>query len=236
MHIFFLPAANEGPVILSEEESKHAIRVLRMQNDDTAKVTDGKGNFFLAKMLDAHPKRAILSLSSTTKGYDHWPFHLHVAFAPTKNSDRIEWFVEKATEIGVDEISFFSSFHSERRSINLERIEKICVAALKQSQKSRLPKLNELCTFETLIARPFDGQKFVAWIDPSIAATLQSSYKQNSDCTILIGPEGDFSAHEVDKAKQAGYCPVSLGKARLRTETAALVSVHTIQLINQQTV
>jgi 16S rRNA (uracil1498-N3)-methyltransferase len=234
MHIFFLPAATEGPVILSEEESKHAIRVLRMQAGDNAKVTNGKGNFFPATMIDAHPKRAILNLFAPTKGYDHWPFHLHLAVAPTKNSDRIEWFVEKATEIGVDEISFFSSFHSERRSINLERMEKICVAALKQSQKSRLPQINELCSFDAFIDRPINGQKFIAWIDSSANKTLQESYRRNSNCVILIGPEGDFSAQEVEKARAAGYSPVSLGQARLRTETAALISVHTIQLINQQ--
>ncbi|HQQ11733.1 MAG TPA: 16S rRNA (uracil(1498)-N(3))-methyltransferase [Bacteroidales bacterium] len=233
MHIFYLPEAAEGAVMLSEEESKHAVRVLRLVAGDQVHVTDGKGNFYKAVLGDAHPKRTVLMLGKPLPGNDRWPFYLHLALAPTKNLDRMEWFVEKATEIGVDEISFFHSAHSERRSINLERISKICVSAMKQSLKSRLPKLNVIIDYEQFIAKSFAGQRFIAWIDDGVQTEIQQLYQPGADCVILIGPEGDFNKTEVEAARKLGFEAVSLGQARLRTETAALVSVQTIQLLNR---
>lgn len=233
MHIFYLPEAAEGAVMLSEEESKHAVRVLRLVAGEQVQVTDGKGNFYVAVLGDAHPKRTVLMLGKSMPGNDRWPFYLHLALAPTKNLDRMEWFVEKATEIGVDEISFFHSAHSERRSINLERISKICVSAMKQSLKSRLPKLNEIVEYERFVSKLFAGQRFIAWIDDGVRTEIQQLYRPGSDCLILIGPEGDFNRTEVETARSQGFEAVSLGQARLRTETAALASVQTIQLLNR---
>ncbi len=233
MHIVYLPEAAEGPAILPEEESKHIIRVMRLQAGDKVLVTNGKSLFFEATLFDAHPKRAVLQLGAGFKGNEEWGFHLHLAMAPTKNMDRTEWFVEKATEIGVDEISFFVSRHSERRALNIERLEKIAVAAIKQSRKSRLPKLNPLLQFDQFIGQVYSGQRFIAWIDESVTALLTNSYCAPNDCVVLIGPEGDFSPEEVEMATKAGFEAMSLGKARLRTETAALTAVQTIQILNQ---
>lgn len=233
MHIFYLPDAAHGPVLLPEEESKHAVRVLRLNSGDNVLVTNGKGSFFHATLLDAHPKRAVLQLGAPQAGNDHWGFHLHLAVAPTKNTDRIEWLVEKATEIGIDEISFFHSFHSERRTVNIDRLQKIAVAAMKQSLKSRLPKINEIASFAELMKMAHPTHRYIAWIDPSVELHLAQACTPQADSLILIGPEGDFSHEEVMEARKAGIQAVSLGKARLRTETAALFAVQTVQLINQ---
>lgn len=234
MHIFYLPsAASAGPVILSEEESKHSIRVLRLEAGSEVLVTNGKGQFFKAQLLDAHPKRAVLQLEAPYQAQDESVCQLHLAVAPTKNMDRIEWMVEKAVEIGVDALHFFTSYHSERRQLNFERLEKIALAAMKQSQKSRLPALLPLEPLETMLERPFDGDKYIAWIDESTPKHLGHCYRPMQNCWVLIGPEGDFSRQEVAKAQVAGFLPVSLGSSRLRTETAAIVALHTLQLLNQ---
>ncbi|MDP2235608.1 MAG: 16S rRNA (uracil(1498)-N(3))-methyltransferase [Bacteroidales bacterium] len=232
MHIFYLPEATEGYVNLPEEESKHCVRVLRLEAGDKMLVTNGKGNLYDAILIDAHPKKAIAELSVPKKGYDHWPFHLHIAIAPTKNIERLEWFLEKGTEIGVDEISLFTSFHSERRIVKTERLEKIMIAAMKQSLKSRLPKLNNVVSFEKFVKSNRTGQKFIAWIDDKVKENLIDVCLPETDCTIIIGPEGDFSQDEVKLAIENGFKPISLGKARLRTETAALASCQTVQMIN----
>lgn len=233
MQLFYLPEAQLGPMILPEEESKHCVRVLRMEAGATLCISNGKGKLFDAVLLDPHPKRAVIELRDERMGYDHWPFKLEIAIAPTKNNDRLEWFLEKATEIGIDEVHLFTSFHSERRQVKVERLEKVMVAAMKQSVKSRLPKLHDLTSFEKLVEMPFEGNKMIAWIDEDVKQLLSKVYQKGENSRILIGPEGDFSREEVDLALRNGYKPVSLGAARLRTETAALVAVHTIQLINQ---
>ena len=233
MQLFYLPEAQLGPMILPEEESKHCVRVLRMEAGATLCISNGKGKLFDAVLLDPHPKRAVIELRDERMGYDHWPFKLEIAIAPTKNNDRLEWFLEKATEIGIDEVHLFTSFHSERRQVKVERLEKVMVAAMKQSVKSRLPKLQDLISFEKLVEMPFEGNKMIAWIDEDVKQLLSKVYQKGENSRILIGPEGDFSREEVDLALRNGYKPVSLGAARLRTETAALVAVHTIQLINQ---
>lgn len=233
MQLFYLPEAQLGPMILPEEESKHCVRVLRMEAGATLCISNGKGKLFDAVLLDPHPKRTVIELRDERMGYDHWPFKLEIAIAPTKNNDRLEWFLEKATEIGIDEVHLFTSFHSERRQVKVERLEKVMVAAMKQSVKSRLPKLHDLISFEKLVEMPFEGNKMIAWIDEDVKQLLSKVYQKGENSRILIGPEGDFSREEVDLALRNGYKPVSLGAARLRTETAALVAVHTIQLINQ---
>jgi 16S rRNA (uracil1498-N3)-methyltransferase len=234
MHISYHPDAKPGLLPLGEEESKHCVRVLRMAEGDPLLVTDGKGFIYQAQIQLAHPKRCIIELQMGEKGYDHWPYWVHIALAPTKQNERMEWFLEKATEVGVDEISLFHSFHSERRKVNTDRWKKIMVSAMKQSMKSRLPKLNEIMPFEQFISQPFDGQKFIAWISENEMEQLVKIYKSGSNCLVLIGPEGDFSQYEVEMALKNEFVPISLGKARLRTETAALVACQTVQLINQK--
>ncbi|MCK9450254.1 MAG: 16S rRNA (uracil(1498)-N(3))-methyltransferase [Bacteroidales bacterium] len=233
MHFACLPEAKIGIMTLPEEESKHCVRVLRMEVGTAFKITNGSGKIFDAVMQEAHPKKAVVALSNPEKGYDFWSFKLCIAIAPTKNNDRLEWFLEKATEIGIDEIFLFHSFHSERRQVKPERLQKVLVAALKQSLKSRLPKIHDLQSFNQFVKQDFQGRKFIAWIDGGVTDLLANTYKKGENCLVLIGPEGDFSPEEVALAQINGFETVSLGQARLRTETAALVACHSLQLINQ---
>ncbi len=234
MHLAFLPDAAEGLMTLPEDESKHCMRVLRMKEGEQMLISNGSGLLFDALVHQAHPKQTVVFLQPGRKGYDHWPFELHIAIAPTKHNDRLEWFLEKATEIGIDHIHLFHGFHSERRKVNMPRLHKVLVAAMKQSLKSRLPVLHELKPLQTLINQSFDAQKFIAWVDDSASDLLINTCKPGSNCLVLIGPEGDFSEAEVKLAIENGFHPISLGPARLRTETAALAACHSIQLLNQQ--
>ena len=188
-----------------------------------------------AELVEAHPKRAVVCLSNQRPGYDNRAFRIEIAIAPTKLNERTEWFLEKATEIGIDKVQLFASYHSERRVANVERFRKVMIAAMKQSIKSKLPEIEDVIDFNKLVRQPFDGQKFIAWIDDDVTELLCDKYKKGSNALILIGPEGDFSPEEVQLAKDNGFIPVSLGDARLRTETAAVVACHTVNLINQMT-
>lgn len=233
MNVFYLPTAQLGIISFPEEESKHIVKVLRMKEGDCFCVTDGNGSLFDAELVDAHPKRAAANLTNQRNGYDIRDYKLSIAIAPTKLNERTEWFLEKVTEIGIDEVKLFASYHSERRVANVERFKKIVVAAMKQSVKSKMPLVEDIVPFEKLVKQDFDGQKFIAWIDDDVKEQLCDLYKKGENVMVLIGPEGDFSKEEVQLAKDNGFVPVSLGKARLRTETAAVVACHTVQLINQ---
>lgn len=233
MNVFYLPTAQLGTISFPEEESKHIVKVLRMKEGDRFFVTDGNGSLYDAELVDAHPKRAAAELSNQRQGYDIRDFKVSIAIAPTKLNERTEWFLEKATEIGIDEVKLFASYHSERRTANVERFKKIIVAAMKQSVKSKMPVIEDIVAFDKLVRQNYDGQKFIAWIDDDVTEQLCDLYRKGENALVLIGPEGDFSKEEVALAKENGFVPVSLGKARLRTETAAVVACHTIQLINQ---
>lgn len=233
MNLFYLPNAQLGMISFPEEESKHIVKVLRMREGDRFFVTNGKGSLFDAELIEPHPKRASANLSNQRPGYDIRDFKLVIAVAPTKLNERMEWFLEKATEIGLEEVKFFTSFHSERRVLNVERFKKIVISAMKQSVKSCMPLIEELQPFEKLVKQDFDGQKFIAWINDNVKEQLCDLYSKGDNALILIGPEGDFSKEEVKLAIDNGFVPVSLGEARLRTETAALVACHTVNLINQ---
>ena len=233
MNVFYLPDAQLGTISFPEEESKHIVKVLRMKEGDSFCVTNGNGSLFDAELVDAHPKRATADLSNQRSGYDIREFKLTIALAPTKLNERTEWFLEKATEIGIDEVKLFASYHSERRVANVERFKKIVISAMKQSVKSKMPVVEEMVPFDKLVKQDFDGQKFIAWIDDDVKEQLCDLYKKGENAIVLIGPEGDFSKDEVELARENGFVPVSLGEARLRTETAAIVACHTIQLINQ---
>lgn len=232
MHVFYTPdiqVSNELP----EEEAQHCTRVLRLNIGDEITLTDGKGNFYQAEITAATNKRCQVAIKETRYQEPLWPCHLHIAMAPTKNMDRNEWFAEKATEIGLDELTFLNCRFSERKVIKTERISKILVSAIKQSLKTRLPKLNEMTDFHTFIQQDFKGQKFIAHCYEGEKKQLKEALTPGEDALVLIGPEGDFSEEEVQKAIEHGFVPISLGKSRLRTETAALVACHTLNLMNQ---
>ncbi len=233
MHVFYTPEILTNPE-LPEEEAGHCLRVLRLTTGDEVMLTDGQGSFYKAVISAASGKRCQVRIIETLPQEKGWTGHLHVAMAPTKNMDRTEWFAEKATEIGFDELTFLNCRYSERKVIKTERIEKILVSAIKQSLKANKPILNEMTPFDRFITQDFAGQKFIAHCYPGEKTLLKDAVRPGEDAVVLIGPEGDFSEEEVAKALAAGFRPISLGKSRLRTETAALVACHTLNLLNQK--
>ena len=232
MHVFYTPDIKHSAE-LPEEEAAHAVRVLRLQPGDEVTLTDGRGSFYRAEITTATNKRCLVRILEAQPQAPLWSGHLHIAMAPTKNMDRTEWFAEKATEIGMDELTFLNCRYSERKVIKTERIHKILVSAIKQSLKARLPRLNEMTDFDKFIEQPFSGQKFIAHCHPGEKPLLRDIMLPGQDALVLIGPEGDFSEEEVRKAEARGFFPISLGKSRLRTETAALVACHILNLQNQ---
>lgn len=225
-----------APNILSDhtlphDESVHCIKVLRKKEGDYIYITDGKGHFFDAEIVEAHQKHCVVNIEKVIDEAKHWSNNIQIAFAPTKNMDRIEWFTEKATEVGVDRLTPLLCRYSERKEIKLPRIEKILVSAMKQSQKALLPILDDMTSFSDFVRQPFSGQKFIAHCYDKPKKLLKDIYKRNENVLILIGPEGDFSEQEVDLALQYGFQPIDLSNSRLRTETAALVACNTIQII-----
>lgn len=231
MHVFYTPDIDIC-LELPEEEAGHCLRVLRLGVGDEVMLTDGKGCFYKAVISAATGKRCQVKVVEKIEQEKFWKGHLHLAMAPTKNMDRIEWFAEKATEIGFDELSFLNCRFSERKVVKTERIEKIVVSAMKQSLKARKPIVNEMTDFAKFMQRDFQGQKFIAHCYEGEKPLLKEVLKPGEDALVLIGPEGDFSPEEVQKAEALGFQPISLGKSRLRTETAALVAVHMMNLFN----
>lgn len=233
MHVFYMPdiaVTCEMP----EEEAAHCLRVLRLGVGDEVMLTDGKGCFYKAVISAATGKRCQVKVTETIEQEPLWNGHLHLAMAPTKNMDRIEWLAEKATEIGFDELSFLNCRYSERKVIKTERVEKIVVSAVKQSLKARKPVVNEMMDFARFVKQDFAGQKFIAHCNEGEKPLLKEILVPGEDALVLIGPEGDFSPEEVKLAESLGFRSISLGKSRLRTETAALVSVHIMNLFNQR--
>ena len=232
MHLFYSSNIVQPFHLLSEEESKHIHRVLRLNERDELFLTDGKGVRYRCEITHASPKKCQVRILSTEETPAH-PTQLHIAIAPTKNINRFEWFLEKATEIGIDEITPLICTHSERKVVKSDRLKKVVIAAMKQSLKSWLPEIHQSISFNELIHRRFDGQKFIAYCETGKEELLQKMYLPGSSALILVGPEGDFSPEEVEQATQAGFIPVSLGNSRLRTETAGIVACMTFQLLNQ---
>lgn len=232
MQIFYTPDIATNP-ILPEEESGHCIRVLRLSEGDQILLTDGKGYFYKAEISAAHPKHCGVNLLESWQQPRLWPFRVHIAVAPTKNMDRMEWFAEKATEIGIDAISCLNCRFSERKEIKPARLEKILVSAMKQSQKATLPELEGMVDFKQFVNRQFEGRKFIAYCKEDQKLLLKQTYHPGENALVLIGPEGDFSPEEIALAKANGFEPISLGDSRLRTETAALVACHTLHVLNQ---
>ena len=234
MHWFFISGKPHEEIVTTPEESRHISKVLRMMPGGEACFTDGQGNLFHCELLDNHPKHCRFRIFK----HDYFPktreYHLHLAVAPTKNISRFEWFVEKATEIGIDEITPLICDHSERIAIKTERLHKITQAAIKQSQQAWLPRLNEPVRFSQFVNQQGkDALNYIAWVSDDHDTLLRDHYRKGRDATILIGPEGDFSPAEINNALEKGFKPISLGKNRLRTETAALVACTTIICLNQ---
>ena len=232
MHLFYTPDLSGNLYQLNEEESKHCSRVLRLVQGDQVNLIDGKGGFYTAEIVDSHPKHTKLKITESIQEYFKRNHYLHIAVAPTKNIDRFEWFLEKATEIGIDEITPIICDRSERKEIKTERLNKIITSAVKQSLKAYHPKLNEPCRFKDFISRPV-GQKFIAHCIDLEKTSLSDKIEKQGNYTILIGPEGDFTPAEVGSAINAGYVPASLGTSRLRTETAALEACFEINFLNR---
>ncbi len=242
-HIFYAPQVAEGVTELPQEEAGHAVRVLRMKEGDALTLTDGMGHFYDAHITLASNKHCQFAIDNVWDDHKLWKGNIQLAVAPTKNMDRMEWFAEKATEIGVDHITLLNCANSERKVVKTERLEKIVVSAMKQSHKAFKPEVTPMTTFKDFIAQPFEGQKFIAHcyspeetenasegIHLSGRNFLGDLLTADGSALVLIGPEGDFSIEEVESALNAGFQPISLGESRLRTETAALVAVHLMYL------
>lgn len=233
MHLFYQPDLNADSILLTEEESKHAIRVLRLAIGSQVEIVDGKGTRAIAEVADDHPKRCALRILSRKSEKTNRNFRLHVAVAPTKNIERIEWFVEKATEIGIDEITLLDCEHSERTTVKTERLEKVAVSAMKQSQQSWLPVIHEMKKFGSFIQDASADVKLIAHCEEGEKNPLAKIVSAGQRVLVLIGPEGDFSPEEIKLAMDSGFTPVSLGETRLRTETAAFYAVMAVHLANQ---
>lgn len=220
--------------MLPESDSRHAVRVLRMTEGDELQVIDGRGSVYTCRIVEAHSKHAAVEIISCHKQQLPWSQQLAVAVAPTKHLDRMEWLVEKMTEVGVNRIIPLRTDRSERRDIKVERLEKIAVAAMKQSLKATLPVIDPMSSLQSLLKLMPEAQRFVAYCNPEIPRVdLAKSYVPFRDTLILIGPEGDFTPAEIRNTLDAGFRPVTLGDNRLRTETAALFALSTCHTIDQ---
>ncbi|MCT4591469.1 MAG: 16S rRNA (uracil(1498)-N(3))-methyltransferase [Carboxylicivirga sp.] len=231
MELFFDPEFN-GEGLLNEAESKHCINVLRHKEGDTITVANGKGYYYTCNIIKAHPKRCELALIESKK-HPSQVFMIHLAVAPTKSTDRFEWMIEKAMELGIAEITPILCKHSERKKVRTDRIERVVVAAMKQSLKAYLPKINELTSFDDFLKQNHASQGYIAHCHESEKTPLKQAYQTGTDCILCIGPEGDFSESEVELAQKSNFKTVSLGNSRLRTETAGVIACHTIHLLNE---
>lgn len=232
MQIFYTPDIHGIEHVFSEDESKHAVRVLRLDVNDTINLIDGKGTMMEAVITDAHPKRCRVLVKNVITEFEKRPYQLHLAIAPLKNPDRFEWFLEKATEIGVDKITPLLCHHSEKKSVNMERCNRIIESAMKQSVKAYHPHMLPLTRFEEILKSGANAQKLIATCEGT-RKRINECYKAGENALVLIGPEGDFSEEEVKLALNAGFTPVSLGSSRLRTETAGIVACQSINFVNQ---
>ena len=234
---FYVPDALTATE-LPPEEAMHALRVLRMKIGDEMILMDGQGNYYRAEVTLAHTKHCMYEIKEQMPQQRQWQGHIHLAIAPTKMMERIEWMTEKAVEVGVDEISFLNCQFSERRLVKIPRLEKIMISAVKQSHKAWATQLNEIANFDSFIKQSREGHKYIAHCYEEVPRTYLFDELQKTsasdDATVLIGPEGDFSIDEVRQAVAAGYISVHLGKSRLRTETAGLSAVMMMQLAKEK--
>jgi 16S rRNA (uracil1498-N3)-methyltransferase len=237
MNLFYIVEPIDDLLMLNEQESRHCIKALRLKQNDVIHLTDGKGNLYMGRITDNNIKSCGVEILEQISDYPRLSYELHIGIAPIKNSDRLEWFVEKAVEIGISEITALVCENSERTSIKSERIERLMIAAVKQSLRAEIPTFTDKMYFNDFIEKTKDkyAQKFIAYCGDLQQDTslLKFVCKANTDTLILIGPEGDFTPAEVQRAIHCGFVPISLGKFRLRTETAALLACATVQVVNE---
>ena len=235
MQLFYAPDIILPLYTLGEEESKHCVRVLRLGEGDRLHLTDGRGDLHLCEVVEAHPKRCKVRVISTEHEFEKMPYRLVMAVAPTKNIERFEWFLEKATEVGVSEFIPLETAHSERRTIKLEREQKVVTSAVKQSLKAYHPAMCDMTQFRKVLEMPFEGRRFIAHCGEAVKGKtyLAKALAAGEDAMILIGPEGDFSPEEVAAAVACGFEEITLGHQRLRTETAAVVAVTMVAVVNE---
>lgn len=224
MHLFYTPDITSHIYTLSEEESKHCIKVLRLQEGDKIYLVDGRGGFYETHIIDAHPKKCIVQVLDVQLNFGKRNYYLHVAISPLKFSDRFEWFLEKATEIGIDEITPIITARTEKKDLKIDRANKIVESAMKQSKKAYHPKINMPLGLKNFLDIENLSTKLIAHCLDDDKKTIQESKNTNANYTILIGPEGDFTEAEIELAKKYNYTPITLGKERLRTETAAIAA------------
>ncbi|NDC29422.1 MAG: 16S rRNA (uracil(1498)-N(3))-methyltransferase [Bacteroidetes bacterium] len=238
MQLFYYPYLSESEIILPEDESKHCVRVLRKKVGDEIILIDGKGTEAITEIVDDNPKKCRLNIRHRTLHQAHRTFNLHLTVAPTKNFERIEWMIEKCIEMGIDQISFIETGNSERAKINLDRCEKIAISAIKQSKQYWLPRINEIQKIDTflknLAPKSENEIRCMAWCETELTEHLNKHFNtlNHKNITILIGPEGDFTANEIHLAKSKDFIPVSLGKNILRTETAAIYATAVINALS----
>lgn len=235
MQLFFVKNIESNLITLSEEESKHAVKVLRKTVGDVLHIIDGEGGMYKAEIVNPHHRSCTASIIESVKEYEKLPYHLHIAIAPTKNIDRTEWFMEKATEIGIGAFTMLLTEHSERKVVNDERLEKVIISAMKQSVKAYKPILNSICSFKDFIAQDFgDSKRYIAHCSNNFERVhLKRLISGGENSIVMIGPEGDFSDTEIQMALERGFQSISLGNSRLRTETAALFATSIVALNNQ---
>lgn len=233
MQLFYTPSLrpDSKTFVFDKKESAHIVKVLRKTIGETLQVTNGRGGLFTAQITTANPNQCTVEIVSC-QNLPPLPYSLHIAVAPTKRNERIEWFLEKATEIGITEITPLICERSERKKINLKRYQRILQSAMKQSLQTYLPKLNEPVPYTSFIAQKRSGQKFIAHCEDTKKKLFKDEIQPHLPLVILIGPEGDFSPHEIETALENQFQPVSLGTHRLRTETAALAACHTVSLFH----
>ena len=233
MQIFYCGEISHGKALFSREESRHCLKVLRMKGGDNITFTDGRGNLYEGVITEADPSAMSATVTSVINDYGRREYRLHIAISTLKNDDRLEWFIEKAVETGIDEITPLFCTRTEKRRIRRERLEGVILSAMKQSVKSRLPQLNGPVEFSDFIAGVHEGKRIIASCDQAVERIpVTSAFSRGDDVLMMIGPEGDFTTEEVTAALKAGFQPVHIGPSRLRTETAGVAACCSVYLAN----
>jgi 16S rRNA (uracil1498-N3)-methyltransferase len=233
VNLFFSREIDDHSIVLTDDEAKHCTKVLRKIVGDEIHVIDGNGNLYMAKIVSVGKRDCVCEIVSKTERFGSHNYYVRMCVAPTKNIDRFEFFVEKAVEIGVDEIVPICCENSERKVVKLDRIERIVLSAMKQSYKAQMPVISEMTDVKEILSTAFSGKKCIAHCEEQQKQLLRDVVVKGEEITILIGPEGDFSLDEISLAQKNNWIPISLGESRLRTETAAIAAVHTVEVMNE---
>lgn len=233
MNLFYQPHLPDGVLYLDADESRHCVKVLRHKPGDAIRITDGKGYFYTARIVQAGERQCTFLVESKIHEASR-PYTIHIAISPTKNADRMEWFVEKAVELGIDEITLVECTHTERTYQKTERLEKVAISAMKQSLKARVPSIHGLTPFHHIVTTNTANARYIAYVDSGNPLHLARAAGRDGHYLVLIGPEGDFDDDELNLALQHGFHKVSLGPSRLRTETAGLAACHILNLANER--